>query len=259
MMGNDRNLIPEFENLYETKDWEHILAKSSESPQDPEIQYYRALAMQQLHQFYEAIKVFESIYTHVGVLKEIDYNLGLCHYHLNNIDQAIEYLRRYMYSSPSHPSIYFHLVKVMLIKNLHADIDDVCERAVVSRSKKIPYRIWAYSLYKLKKYKEAHEKCLLILDKNKEEHSVWFLLGKVLRKCKYIKESRAALEKCCSLDPENLKYKKKYESLITKISTKPEYSSQKPKIQLDTPILPKQSAIKFAENRGCEDLFCLLF
>ncbi|CAG9318782.1 unnamed protein product [Blepharisma stoltei] len=258
-MDTDRDLVPELENLYENKDWEHLLARSSESPQDPEIQYYRALAMQQLHRFQEAIKIFESIYSHIGVLREIDYNLGLCHYHLSNIEPSIDYLRRYMYSNPSHPYIYFHLVKVMLVKKLHTDIDDVCERAVVWRSKKIPYRIWAYSLYQLKKYKEAHGKCLIILEKNKEEHAIWFLLGKVLRRCKYIKECRAAFEKCCALDPENLKYKKRYESLITKIATKRDYSSAKPKIQLDTPILPKTAGIKFLENRGCEDLFCRLF
>lgn len=69
--------------------------------------------MQQLRNFKAALEIYETIYDHRGVLKEIDYNMGLCYYHLNELDSAVEYLKKYMFAIPSHHSIYFHLVKVL--------------------------------------------------------------------------------------------------------------------------------------------------
>lgn len=39
----DKDLVPELEILYETKDWQLLLERSSEKSTNPEIIYYRVL------------------------------------------------------------------------------------------------------------------------------------------------------------------------------------------------------------------------
>ena len=87
--------------------------------------------MQQLKNFEEALEIYSSIYKYNNFLKEIDYNIGLCYYHLSDPRKSADYLKKYLNSNPNHKQIYFHLCKVLNSLEAHEEINEVCEKAEI--------------------------------------------------------------------------------------------------------------------------------
>lgn len=254
-------LFPELDGLYTSAAWDELLKRSSDN-NHPEILYYKviftkALALQQLKKFDEAIEVYNSLYSfNAPSLREIDYNIGLCHYHLGNLPKASEFLKKYLLSNPQHQHIYLHLCKVLFVLKAYEEINEACEKADVWRVKHIPYYIWATALYKLKKEKKAHNVLIINMSENPKKSEDWLLLGKVLERCGYFWDAGNCYERSLHYNmvcKKAKKHMKKIRELKKKSFFRPE---EKHFIELDDPITPKMPRMK---SRNCEELACVVF
>lgn len=247
-----KDLVPELESLYEKAEWHNLLEKSSVAPEKPEVVYYKALAHQELKQFEKALELYFSIYNSRSLIHEIDYNIGLCYYHSQEIPKAIQYLRKYLSANPKHPNIYSHLVIMLNESGRVSEINEVCEKALVWKVNKVPYKTWIKALIQLDRYKCAHEKVMYVLRLKQEDWEVWDILGDILATCGYYYHSRLAYEKAYKLNPNSQKTKQKIDTIL-----KDFLDFKAPKIKLEPPILPPNEETK--SSRGCEDFFCRLF
>lgn len=205
--------------------------------------------MQQLKKFAEALEIYISLYKYNKLQKEIDYNIGLCYYHLNQPSTASEYLKKYALSNPHDQKIYSHLCKVLYLLKTYEEVDEVCEKSRVWNVKKIPYKLWGSALYKIKRYKKAHDIVIQALFVSQNNAEIWYLLGKILNTCGYFEEARRSCEKALNISP----------GLITshkKVGRLGKDKKNEVTCELNEPILPNSSNIK---RRNCEEVFCLTF
>ena len=205
--------------------------------------------MQQLKKFDEALEIYSSLDKVSTQLKDFDYNIGLCYYHLQDLENAIDYMKKFLYSHPSNFLIYTHLCKALLLTKRYQEINEVCSKAEMWRIKNIPFRLWAYSLIQLKDMKKAHNVLILSLSHDEKNLKLWLLLGKVLSKCGYSMESLCCYEKVLNLDNNSIKAKKNINRLIKTIKGNSMHYESRPITHLDFPLLPEKT---IAQKGDCD-------
>lgn len=75
--------LDEYENLYTRKNWEKLLEVTTD--ESAHSLYFKALALQELNRFEEALDCFNRMPDDKEEIPELYYNLGLTHYHLGNL------------------------------------------------------------------------------------------------------------------------------------------------------------------------------
>lgn len=269
-VSNRSELITEFENLYDDRRWDMILEKTEQNLDVPEVLYYKVdptqgLAYQQLKYFDDAIHCYESIYEHREHLKDIEYNLGLCYYHLGKLEKALEYFSKYIINFPTDSHIYAHTAYVLekLSKSYAEKYDEICklcEKAVIWREKSVPWRLWALALYKRHKLQDAYEKCLHALELIPGNIDILILLAKILDKGKHTVLALAILSYIKENHPASVDAYK----LFSKIHHNSVENIDEKLIDIDVMPIPEKYtksniySASYFKRRSCEEL-CVLF
>lgn len=210
------------------------------------------MALQQLKNFEEALEIYSTLTKYSNLLKEVDYNIGLCYYHLQEFRKSADYLKKYMFNSQQDLNIYTHLCKVLYKIAAYEEINEICEKAEVWRVKKIPYFVWSCALYKLNKLKKAHLELVQAMKTDMDNCAMWNMLGKILFVSRYYKEALYSYRKTLSINPNYKNTDLKVEKVLKKISKKPKSTENHPLVVLDDPLVPGYNS----RSRNCEDLFC---
>lgn len=189
-------------------------------------------------------------------LHDIDYNIGLCHYHLANYALSAQFLKKYMVANPRHPLIHLHLMRVLDQLENYSEVNTICERAMINKTR-ISTKIWALSLLKLRNYKKSHRIMVEHLHRCPNSSEVWHLLGDLLAQCKYFECAEFAYGKALLASSPDPELSAKCCMMRTKNESPTE--RERPTVILEPPVLPSASAKRLDKHLSCSDPCCRMF
>ena len=208
-----------------------------------------------MSRFSEALEVYQEIYQFNEGIKDIEYNIGLCYYHQGKLEEAVDFMKRYLEKNPRDQMIYSYLCKILGEIKAYEEINEICEKAVIWRIKQIPRLLWAKSLYKTGKIKKAHAIALWAIEKKPKKSCGWLMLGKIFKRAGYLIEASHCYEKALYYDINSNEAKIKLGKLSNENMRSPFALRTDRKNILDEPLMPNSEDEKI---RNCYDEICVV-
>ena len=190
-------------------DWTNLEAIASEHLEDMKCEsfkgfFYLGVSFYKTGEHDNAIRAFQKAEAINSEDAQLQYNLGLANFKLEQYNQAVDHLKKCTKLDPQHPFAYNNLAFLYNMHQFYSETIQVCGCAKMNNPQNHNcHRHWAFALFKKGEMGKAIKKVKKGIQKNPKEPDNWIIWGLILRTVGNYKSAQHKFKKALKIDKDN--------------------------------------------------------